>query len=111
MWGCIVSFPAVVEVMGGSLGARMSSPTWRLHAQSVHGTGQSLHGLTGQRGVDQGWPWGGIVREVVYLGRWRDHDIAVARSQSSITGIVARRPLSESGEPRHILLGECWSEG
>ena len=94
---------------GGSLGAHMSTPTWRLHARSAHDIGKSLRGLTGQPGVDQGWLWGEVIHGVVYLGRWRGPDIAAALSQSSMIEIVTRRPPSESGEPRHILLEECWS--
>ena len=39
----------------GFLGAHMNTQTLHLHAQNARGTGQSLHGLSRQQEVDQGW--------------------------------------------------------
>jgi len=104
-----VAFPTVVEVVEG-LWAPTGALQLGVFVPEAHDIRKSLHGPTGQQGVDQGWLWGEIIREVVYLGRWRGPDIAAAPSQSSMIGIAARRPPSESGEPRHILQ-ECWSVG
>ena len=88
---------------GGFFGSHMSILTLRLHVQNAHGTGQNLHGLTGQQEVGRGWLWGRIVHEAVYPGLWRGPDIAVVHSQPKRIEIVARILPSVSGEPRRVL--------
>ena len=87
----------------GFLGAHMSTLSLHLCAQNARGTGQSLHGLTGQQEVDQGWLWGGIVHGDIYPGQLRGPDIAVVHTLPKKIENTARNPPSKIGESRHTL--------
>ena len=96
---------------GGFLRAHMSTLSLCLHVQNAHDTGQSLHGLTGQREAGQVWPLGGIAHGDVYPGQWRGLDTVVTHASSRKIENTASNFPSKFSEFRHTLRERDWPVG
>ena len=87
----------------GFLGAHMSTLSLHLCAKNARGTGQSLHGLSRQQEVNQGWLWGEIAHGDVYPGQWRGLDTVVAHASPRKIENTVRKLSSKFSESRHTL--------